>query len=75
MFYTDTALSGGTAGLMCGYALFGPDHLLFGTDMPYDAQLGDRIVRSTIESVDRMAIDEGERQRIYHVNARKLCNL
>ncbi len=75
MFYTDTALSGGTAGLMCGYALFGADHLLFGTDMPYDAQLGDRIVRNTIESVDRMAIDEREKQQIYSDNARKLCNL
>ncbi len=75
MFYTDTALSGGTAGLMCGYALFGPDHLLFGTDMPYDGQLGDRIVRNTIESVDRMAIDEREKRQIYSDNARKLCNL
>jgi predicted TIM-barrel fold metal-dependent hydrolase len=75
MFYTDTALSGGTAGLMCGYALFGSDHLLFGTDMPYDAQLGDRIVRNTIESVDRMAIGEGEKQLIYSENATKLCNL
>ncbi len=60
---------------MCGYALFGPDHLLFGTDMPYDGQLGDRIVRNTIESVDRMAIDEGEKRQIYSDNARRLCNL
>ena len=45
------------------------------TDMPYDAQLGDRIVRNTIESVDRMAIDEGEKQQIYSDNARKLCNI
>ena len=40
VFYGDTALSGGTSGLMCGYAFFGAEHLLFGTDAPYDAEPG-----------------------------------
>ena len=39
-FYADTAIYGNTAGLMCSYDFFGPDHLLFGTDMPYDSQFG-----------------------------------
>jgi aminocarboxymuconate-semialdehyde decarboxylase len=38
MFYADTALYGGTASLMCSYNFFGVDHLLFGTDMPYDCE-------------------------------------
>ena len=33
-FYNDTAVYGNTAALMCGYAFFGADHLLFGTDAP-----------------------------------------
>ena len=36
MFYADTALYGSTPGLMCSYAFFGADHMLFGTDMPFD---------------------------------------
>jgi predicted TIM-barrel fold metal-dependent hydrolase len=28
-------LGGNTAALMCGYALFGADHMLFGSDYPY----------------------------------------
>jgi predicted TIM-barrel fold metal-dependent hydrolase len=72
MFYTDTALSGGTVGLMCGHAFFGAHHLLFGTDMPYDAEFGDRMIRETIESVERMSISDAEKKMIYEENARKL---
>ena len=75
MFSTDTALSGGTAGLMCGYALLGPERLLFGTDMPYDAKFGDGIIRETIGSVERMTIDAREKEMIYVGNARKLLGL
>jgi predicted TIM-barrel fold metal-dependent hydrolase len=75
MFYTDTALSGGTAGLMCGYTVLGPGHLLFGTDMPYDSEFGDRILRNTIASVERMTISEQEKEMIYYGNAKKLLNL
>ena len=75
MFYTDTALSGGTAGLMCGYTVLGPEHLLFGTDMPYDAEFGDRMLRNTIASVERMTINEREKEMIYSGNAHRLLNL
>ncbi len=74
MFYTDTVLGGGTAGLMCGYDFFGAGHLLFGTDMPYDAEIGNRMIR-TIESVDAMNISDQERQMIYEGNARDLLKL
>jgi aminocarboxymuconate-semialdehyde decarboxylase len=75
MFYTDTALSGGAAGLMCGYTVLGPEHLLFGTDMPYDAEFGDRMLRNTIASVERMTINEREKEMIYSGNAQRLLNL
>jgi uncharacterized protein len=74
MFYTDTVLARGTAGLMCGHAFFGAGHLLFGTDMPYDAEIGDRMIR-TIEAVDAMAVTDQEKQMIYGENAKKLLNL
>jgi predicted TIM-barrel fold metal-dependent hydrolase len=41
-FYYDTAIYGNTSALMCGLAFCGDDHMLFGTDMPYDSQLGER---------------------------------
>jgi predicted TIM-barrel fold metal-dependent hydrolase len=74
-FYADTALNGSTAGLMCGYSFFGPGHLLFGTDMPFDGENGAIILRKTIESVERMAISSSEKKMIYESNARKLFHL
>ena len=75
MFYNDTAINGSTAGLMCGYAFCGADHLLFGTDMPFDSQLGDRFVRQTIESIEHMEIPDFEKKMIFEDNARKLLRL
>jgi predicted TIM-barrel fold metal-dependent hydrolase len=75
MFYGDTALSGSTPGLMCGYAFFGADHLLFGTDMPFDPEFGARIVRRTIQSVEQMVISPSEREMIYEGNAKRLMHL
>ncbi len=74
MFYTDTVLGRGTAGLMCGHAFFGASHLLFATDMPYDAEMGNR-VRHTIASVDAMTVNESDKRKIYEENARRLMNL
>ena len=39
MFYADTAVHS-RAAIMCAYEFFGPEHVLFGTDMPYDNESG-----------------------------------
>lgn len=75
LFYGDTAINGNTAGLMCGYAFFGARHLVFGTDMPYDAELGEKYLRVTIESIERMAIPDEEKALIFEGNARQLLRL
>ena len=75
MFYNDTAIYGNTPGLMCGYAFCGAEHLVFGTDFPYDIQFGERYTRQTIEAIDNMAITATERKAIFEGNARKLFRL
>ena len=74
-FYNDTAIYGSTPALMCAYAFFGAEHLLFGTDFPYDAHLGDRHIRETIRSIQEMDIPEAEKKMIFEGNARKLARL
>jgi len=74
MFYADTALPATTA-LMCGYKFFGADHLLFGTDMPYGPQLGDRAIRHSRNAVEQMDINDVEKQQIFEDNAKKLLHL
>ena len=75
MFYGDTACYGATSTLMNGYALFGTDHMLFGTDAPWDAADGDIFIRETIQSVEEMDICEEERVKIFEGNARRLFRL
>ncbi len=74
-FYNDTAIYGHTPGLMCGYAFCGPERMVFGTDFPYDSELGDRYTRQTIESVERMDIGDKEKKMIFEDNARRLLKL
>ncbi len=75
MFYADTALNGSTPGLMCGYAFFGADHILFGTDMPYDNQNGHLIVKQTIKSIEQMEIPDSEKKKIFDDNVKKILRL
>lgn len=75
LFYNDTALYGNVAALMCGYAFFGADNILFGTDMPHDNQLGDRYTRQTINAIEQMAISDLDRRKIFEDNARALLRL
>lgn len=75
MFYNDTAVYGNTPSLMCAYAFCGADHMLFATDMPFDSQIGHRLIRETIRSVREMQIPDEEREKIFEDNAKKLLRL
>jgi predicted TIM-barrel fold metal-dependent hydrolase len=74
-FYCDTAIQGNTPALMCAYEFFGPDHMVFATDTPYDNELGARLYRETIPAVQAMPIDEEDRRKILSGNARRLFRL
>jgi predicted TIM-barrel fold metal-dependent hydrolase len=75
MFYCDTAIQGNAPALMCAHSFFGGDHMLFGTDMPYDNQLGERATRETIEAIEEMDISASDRKKIFEDNARDLLRL
>ncbi|MFC1907018.1 amidohydrolase family protein [Chloroflexota bacterium] len=73
-FYNDTALCLSPAALMCGYAFFGADHILFGTDMPYGRPPAG-FVEWTLRAVDQMDITQVEKDKIYLENAVNLLRL
>lgn len=75
MFYNDTALYGSTPALMCGHAFFGADHIVFGTDMPFDKEHGHRHLRETIRSIEEADISHSDKRKIYEGNARRLLRL
>jgi aminocarboxymuconate-semialdehyde decarboxylase len=75
MFYADTALFGAHHAMECGLAFFGADHVLFGTDMPFDPEKGPGFIRETIGAMEKMRATAEEKQQIYEGNARRLLRL
>lgn len=75
MFYADTALYGDMPALLCGHAFFGVEHILFGTDAPYDIEGGDKFIRLTIDAVHRMDISDGDKELIFEGNAKRILHL
>ena len=68
-FYCDTAIQGNTAALMCALDFFGPDHMVFATDTPYDNEFGERVYRETIPAVEAMPVSDAVKQQIFEGNA------
>lgn len=74
MFYADTALHGNTAALMCGLAFFGVEHILFGSDMPYDPEGGAFSTKETIRSIENMNVSDTDKRKIFTDNIMELLD-
>lgn len=72
MFYADTASMGSTPALMNARDFFGPDHLVFGTDVPFDIEYGEIFTRETLGAVERMEASPAEIDQIMGKNILKL---
>jgi predicted TIM-barrel fold metal-dependent hydrolase len=75
MFFGDTAINGSKAGTVCGIDFFGCDHVLFGTDCPFDPEGGPMFIRDIIKVLDEIDLTAEERAKIYHLNAEKMLKL
>ena len=53
----------------------GEDHILFGTDMPYDIGNGDVSISQTIDAIDDMSIPDSSKKKIFEGNAQRLLKL
>ena len=71
-FHNDTAVGGSRSAIRCGLDFFGADHVLFGTDCPFDPEGGPMFIRDTIAALDALSLSEAERDAIYFGNALKL---
>jgi len=75
MFFADTAINGSKSGTVCGIDFFGCDHVLFGTDCPFDPEGGPLFIREIIKVLDEIDLTEDERKKIYHLNAERMLKL
>jgi aminocarboxymuconate-semialdehyde decarboxylase len=68
-------LDGTVAAYPCGYAFFGPDRIVFGTDYPFGAEEGEDFIRSNLAGVKAMGIPADDIEKILHGNAKKLLKI
>ena len=74
MFYVDTALNGAEHGVRCVVDFFGADHVLFGTDTPFDPAPGE-FVRDTIADVEALDVKNSQRDSIFRGNALRVLGI
>jgi aminocarboxymuconate-semialdehyde decarboxylase len=75
MFYGDTALFGAEHALRCAVEFFGTEHMLFGSDMPFDPEKGTQFIRETMANIDALGLLPAERAAIYEGNARTVLGV
>ena len=75
MFYADTSVNGSRSATRCGLDFFGIDHVLFGTDCPFDPEGGPLFIREIIKTIDSLKLKDGDRRKLYFGNAIRLLRL
>ena len=63
------------AALECGVRYFGPDRVLFGTDMPFDSEGGSVFVGETIQTIEELQASAEDKRKIYEQNIKRLLKL
>lgn len=75
MFYNDTAVMGSVGAMQAAYAFFGADHLLFGTDSPFDTQGGRVFCEETLFTIQALPVPPAEKARILGGNLQDMLNI
>jgi predicted TIM-barrel fold metal-dependent hydrolase len=74
-FYADTSVNGSRSATRCGLDFYGPDHVLFGTDCPFDPEGGPLFIREVIKAIDGLKLKEDDRRKVYFGNAIRMLRL
>jgi predicted TIM-barrel fold metal-dependent hydrolase len=75
MFYADTSVNGSRSATRCGLDFFGIDHVLFGTDCPFDPEGGPLFIREIIKTIDSLKLKDSDRRKLYFGNAIRMLRL
>ncbi len=68
-FYADTALFGAPHAVQCVLDFFGPEHVLFGTDMPLGPPTA---VETTIDDIETSDLTADQRAAVFAGNAKRV---
>jgi hypothetical protein len=73
--YGDTAMFGAAHALRCCIDFYGTDHILFGSDSPFDPERGPGYIRATIANLEEIGLTPAEREAIFSGNITRLTGL
>lgn len=73
--YGDTAVDGTLGAFPCGYAFFGADRMLYGSDYPFGAEAGEDFIRENLAGVKSMYIPPEAKEKILGENAKRLLKI
>jgi aminocarboxymuconate-semialdehyde decarboxylase len=74
-FWVDTVTQGSTSALMAAREVFGSDHMVFATDMPFGTNGGKDFMVAEMRALNSIPVSEAEKQAIWGANLLKLCGL
>src|SRR5262249_3081716 len=74
-FHADTSIYGGPRSIEVGGDFFGVDHVLWGSDMPFDREGGSLYIRLSIEALEATALSPQAKSAIYEGNAGRILKL
>lgn len=72
MFYADTAFFGAPHGVRSSIEFFGPEHVLFGSDMPLG---GPEVIPDTLADVRAVGLSPEDEQKILQGNAERVLGV
>jgi aminocarboxymuconate-semialdehyde decarboxylase len=73
--YGDTAMFGAAHALRCSIDFYGTDHILFGSDSPFDPERGPGYIRATIANLQEIGLSPAEQEAIFCGNVTRLTGL
>ena len=73
--YGDCAVDGTPGAFSCGYAFFGADRMMYGSDYPFGPEAGEYFIRENLAGVKAMAIPDPEKKKILSDNAKKMFKI
>jgi uncharacterized protein len=74
-FWGDTAVDGNVAAYSCGYAFFGPDRLMYGSDYPFGVEAGEAYIRDNLNGIQTLNVPPDVMAKILGGNAQKLLKI
>lgn len=75
-FYVDTATQGFEPLLIQNaYMFFGVDHVLFGTDVPFDDKGGYNFTEGSIDSINATFISDEDKEKIFYKNIKNIIRI